>query len=124
MLDPIVNFFKRIFQSIGRGIGLAIGVVSWPFMWVGRWYTQRGWILRAVLGAVLLGIVFLYSYFIWNRQLGEFQPGLRCRLWDYVAAYERIAQSSSTAGPGAPATGIINEEERRRAHSRDRDQDP
>jgi hypothetical protein len=23
MLDPIVNFFVRVFQSIGRGIGLA-----------------------------------------------------------------------------------------------------
>ena len=54
MLDPIVNFFTRIFQWIGRGIGLVIGIILWPFLWVGRWYTQRGWILKAVLGLALL----------------------------------------------------------------------
>ena len=48
MLDPIVNFFTRIFQWIGRGIGFVIGVILWPFLWAGRWYTQRGWILKAV----------------------------------------------------------------------------
>ena len=65
MVDPIVNFFTRVFQAIGRGIGLAIGVVLWPFMWVGRWYTQRGWILKVVLGVILLGIIGLYGYFFW-----------------------------------------------------------
>lgn len=68
MLDPIVNFFTRIFQWIGRGIGLAIGVLLWPFMWFGRWYTHRGWTLRAVVGLLLLGLVGLYGYFIWNTQ--------------------------------------------------------
>ena len=48
MLDPIVNFFIRMFQWIGRGIGMVIGVILWPFLWAGRWYTQRGWILKAV----------------------------------------------------------------------------
>ena len=33
MLDPIVNFFTRVFQWIGRGIGLVIGIILWPFMW-------------------------------------------------------------------------------------------
>ena len=50
MLDPIVNFFTWVFQWIGRGIGLVIGVILWPFLWAGRWYVQRGWILKAVLG--------------------------------------------------------------------------
>ena len=56
MLDPIVNFFTRIFQWIGRGIGLVIGAILWPFLWAGRWYTQRGWILKAVVGLALLGM--------------------------------------------------------------------
>ena len=68
MLDPIVNFFTRIFQWIGRGVGLAIGVILWPFMWAGRWYTQRGWILKAVLGTALVILVGLYGYFFWNTQ--------------------------------------------------------
>ncbi|RWM77980.1 MAG: DUF2333 domain-containing protein, partial [Mesorhizobium sp.] len=69
MLDPIVNFFTWIFQWIGRGIGFVIGVILWPFMWAGRWYTQRGWILKAVLGLALLVLIGLYGYFIWNTQV-------------------------------------------------------
>ena len=55
MLDPIVNFFTRIFQWIGRGIGFVIGIILWPFLWAGRWYTQRGWILKSILGLPLVG---------------------------------------------------------------------
>lgn len=68
MLDPIVNFFTRIFQWIGRGIGFVIGILLWPFMWAGRWYTQRGWILRLVVGVLVVGLVGLYAYFIWTTQ--------------------------------------------------------
>ncbi|MBZ9699484.1 MULTISPECIES: DUF2333 family protein [unclassified Mesorhizobium] len=68
MLDPIVNFFVRIFQWIGRGIGLLIGVILWPFIWAGRWYTQRGWILKAVLGLALLVLLGLYANFFYATQ--------------------------------------------------------
>ncbi|TPM53043.1 DUF2333 family protein [Mesorhizobium sp. B2-2-4] len=68
MLDPIVNFFVRIFQWIGRGIGLLIGVILWPFMWAGRWYAQRGWILKAVLGLALLVLLGLYANFFYATQ--------------------------------------------------------
>jgi hypothetical protein len=68
MLDPIVNFFTRIFQWIGRGIGFLIGIILWPFMWAGRWYTQRGWILKLVFGVIVLGLVGLYAYFFWTTQ--------------------------------------------------------
>ena len=85
MLDPIVNFFTRIFQWIGRGIGLVIGVILWPFMWAGRWYTQRGWILKAVLGIARdrsdrpLRQFHLEARRYWN----EFQSGL-CRQMLYI----------------------------------------
>ncbi|QPC91211.1 DUF2333 family protein [Mesorhizobium sp. INR15] len=68
MLDPIVNFFTRIFQWIGRGIGLLIGVILWPVMWTGRWYTQRGWILKAVVGLALLVLIGLYANFFYATQ--------------------------------------------------------
>ena len=42
MLDPIVAFFTRVFQWIGRGIGFLIGILLWPVMWFGRWYLQKG----------------------------------------------------------------------------------
>ena len=81
MLDPIVNFFTRIFQLIGRGIGLFIGVLLWPFLWAGRWYTQRGWILKAVLGLIVAVIIALYGIFFWNTQIWtNFNPA-------YVESY-------------------------------------
>ncbi|MER9036695.1 DUF2333 family protein [Mesorhizobium sp. M0924] len=75
MLDPIVNFFTRIFQWIGRGIGLAIGVILWPFLWAGRWYTQRGWILKAAVGLALLVLIGLYANFFYATQwCNKFDP--------------------------------------------------
>src|SRR3989337_2612759 len=100
MLDPIVNFFTRIFQWIGRCIGLVIGVILWPFMWAGRWYTQRGWILKAVLGLVLLVLVGLYGYFIWNTQVWtNFNPA-------YAEAYNfKQPAGTAPAQPAPSATG-------------------
>lgn len=69
MLDPIVIFFTRLFQWIGRGIGFVIGVILWPFMWAGRWYAQRGWILKGMLGALLILLVGLYAYFFYATQV-------------------------------------------------------
>ena len=82
MLDPIVNFFTRIFQWIGRGIGFVVGIILWPFLWVGRWYTHRGWILKSVLGLALVVLVGLYAYFFWvTQRWNNFDP-------DYVVAYD------------------------------------
>ena len=82
MLDPIVNFFTRIFQGIGRGIGLLIGVILWPFLWAGRWYTQRGWILKAVVGVALLLLVGFYIRFFYMTQVWNgFDP-------NYVESYQ------------------------------------
>jgi len=69
MLDPIVNFFTRVFHAIGRGIGLVIAGILWPFMAVGRWYAARGWLIKGPLGLILIGLVTLYGYFIWNTQV-------------------------------------------------------
>ncbi|PAP95394.1 MULTISPECIES: DUF2333 family protein [Mesorhizobium] len=101
MLDPIVNFFTRIFQWIGRGIGFAVGVILWPFMWAGHWYTQRGWILKAVLGLALLMLIGLYGYFIWNTQVwSNFNPA-------YAEAYN-FTQPAGTA-PAQPAPSATGE---------------
>jgi hypothetical protein len=101
MLDPIVNFFTWIFQWIGRGIGVVIGGILWPFMWAGRWYTQRGWILKAVLGLALLVLIGLYGYFIWNTQVwSNFNPA-------YAEAYN-FKQPAGTA-PAQPAPSATGE---------------
>ena len=81
MLDPIVSFFTRVFQLIGRGLGFVVGILLWPFMWLGRWYLQRGWILKTAMGAAVAGLVALYGYFVWNTQAWtNFDP-------DYVARH-------------------------------------
>ena len=98
MLDPIVNFFTRVFQWIGRGIGLVIGVLLWPFLWAGRWYTQRGWILKTVLGLAIAGLMVLYGIFFWNTQnWAGFNP-------DYVEAYD-LENRNVSAGEQIQAGG-------------------
>ena len=104
MLDPIVNFFTRIFQWIGRGIGLVIGIILWPFMWAGRWYTQRGWILRTVVGLALAGLIGLYGYFIWNTQVWtNFDPV-------YAEAYDFTQAPAGTQAQPAPTEGTADVE--------------
>ena len=108
MLDPIVNFFTRVFQWIGRGIGFVIGIILWPFMWAGRWYTQRGWILKACSASRSLGLVgalrlFLLATQFWN----EFQPRL-CRHLQVrgtrnVSAGEQVARGRRHRARPRPA---------------------
>lgn len=99
MLDPIVNFFVWLFQKIGLGIGFVIGILLWPFLWAGRWYAQRGWILKTVLGAALVALVALYGYFFYVTQIWTaFNP-------NYVDAYNFENRNVSageqvTAGAG------------------------
>ncbi len=95
MLDPVVNFITRIFHWIGRGIGFVIGIILWPFMWVGRWYLQRGFMLRAIVGTVLAVIVAMYGYFFYVTQFWtNFDP-------DYPAA---LVDARGTTGAGDPVT--------------------
>ena len=68
MFDPIVNFFTRVFQAIGRGIGLVIAWICWPFVAASRWYARRGWLIKGPIGIGLLVLIGLYGYFIWNTQ--------------------------------------------------------
>lgn len=96
MLDPIVNFVTRVFQWIGRGIGFIIGVILWPFLWAGRWYTQRGWILKTIVGAALLVLVGLYANFFYATQWwNNFNP-------DYPAT---LTRQQDTTLAGAPMAG-------------------
>ncbi len=93
MLDPIVNFVTRIFQWVGRGIGLAVGIVLWPFLWVSRWYSGRGFILKGVLGAVVVVLVGLYAYFFYVTQWWtNFNP-------DYPAALSAQKEPTAAGNP-------------------------
>jgi hypothetical protein len=92
MLDPVVAFFTRMFAALGRGIGMGLAFLLKPFVWVAGWYTQRGWMVRGVVGTLLLGVVLFYGYFIWQTQRWTgFNP-------DYAETYD-IAPAA--AGTGA-----------------------
>lgn len=98
MLEPIVNFVTRIFQWIGRGIGWILSLLLWPFLWLGRWYVARGWILRSVVGIFLVLLVALYGYFIYATQAWTgFNP-------DYIDTYRYEARNVS-AGEQVTASG-------------------
>jgi len=98
MLEPVINFFSRIFTYLGRGIGFVVGIILWPFLWAGSWYTQRGIILKAVVGLAALVWIALYGYFFYNTQAWtNFNP-------DYVSAYNFKNQTVPVGEPiAAPA---------------------
>ncbi len=103
MLDPVVNFFTRMFQWIGRGIGHLVSALAWPFVRAGRWYRERGWILKTVVGAVLVVIVGLWANFIYATQWWNgFDP-------DYVNPQSipvtRTVAGDTAAGGSATADG-------------------
>jgi hypothetical protein len=102
MLDPIVDFFTRIFLVLGRGIGLVIGVLLWPFLWAGRWYMMKGWILKSVVGALLVALVLLYGYFVWQTQIWHgFNP-------DYPMARGDLNAGKTLAGDPVGAATTQN----------------
>ena len=113
MLDPIVNFFTRIFQWIGRGIGLVIGIILWPFLWVGRWYTQRGLILKAVLGGGARVWSASTAISSGTRRLDQFQSRLCASLYIRARRAGRRASRRRRRGrrrprpaPGRPLSTV------------------
>jgi len=104
MLDPIVNFFTRIFQAIGKGIGIVIAWICWPFVAAGRWYTQRGWVIKAPIAVLLLIIVCLYGYFFWvTQRWTNFNP-------DYPQQYASFSRvpAANASMPGESNGGGAN----------------
>lgn len=115
MLDPIVDFFMRVFQWVGRGIGLMIGVLLWPFLWLGRWYSGKGWVLKSILGAAFAAFVAFYAYFIFQTQYwAGFDPDYpstlvkqnsRSLAGDPIPGATANASATGTSSNAAPATG-------------------
>lgn len=68
MLDPIIAFFVRIFEWIGRGIGTVIAWLLWPFIAFRAWLRGRGWFIKIPVFAVLVAIVLGYGYLFYITQ--------------------------------------------------------
>lgn len=95
MLDPIILFIQNIFSAIGRGIGYVIAWILFPFMSAGRWYASRGFIIKGVVGLIVVLLLILYAHFVWITQAWTgFNP-------DYVAAY-KFEEQKLPAGKELP----------------------
>ena len=93
MLDPVIEFFARIFNAIGRGIGWLIAMLLWPFMAIGRWYNRRGWLIRLPILILLVLLIVGYGHFIWSAERWtNYNP-------DYPDSYDF---ASVTINPGEP----------------------
>jgi hypothetical protein len=82
MLDPIINFFSRIFFLIGRSIGLAVAWILWPFLKLAAWYKSTGFLWQAIVGLIILALIAGYGWFFYNA---ETMPGYNR---DYIQAYK------------------------------------
>lgn len=96
MLDPIIEWFGRLFASLGRGFGMVVAAIAWPFVAALRWYRRRGGILRMVVAALVLLFVGLNLYFAWQTQVWRgFDP-------DYALAYGTAPVGLSAGEQVAP----------------------
>jgi hypothetical protein len=73
-----------------------------PFVATGRWYRSKGFVLKAVLGLIVLGVIVLYGFFIWQTLwIRGFNP-------DYATAYNfdkrGVSAGEQVAAEGAGAT--------------------
>ena len=99
MIDPIINFFTQVFYWIGRGVGIVVGWLLWPFLWFGRWWLAKGWIVKSAVGAIVAAIAVFYAYFAVQTQVwSSFNP-------DYVAAYEYEKRVTKPGEPVADKPG-------------------
>jgi hypothetical protein len=102
MLDPIINFFSRIFFLIGRGVGLVVAWILWPFLKVAAWYRSTNFLWQAIVGLVLFALIAGYSWFIYNAVT---MPGYDR---DYVAQLDlknrRLSAGETVTSAAAGAT--------------------
>lgn len=105
MLDPIIAFFVRMFELIGRGIGTLIAWVLWPFIAFSTWLKGRGWFVKIPVFCVLLALVIGYGYLLFITQWWGPKPA------DYVAKYnasnvEYAAGETISEGVCAPSAMV------------------
>jgi hypothetical protein len=95
MLDPVVRFFTRIFEAIGRGIGWAVAAVLWPFLAFRNWLRGRGWFIKIPVFIILLVLVVGYLHLFYITQFWHSDDP------DYVARYD-FQKSSAAVGARLP----------------------
>ena len=64
MLDPVIQFFSRIFYYIGRGIGMVVAWILWPFRAFSAWLRGKGWFIKIPVFVILAVLVLAYAYLL------------------------------------------------------------
>ena len=96
MLDPVIQWFARVFAAIGRGVGTLIAAILWPFAAGARWYRRRGSIVRIAVAATVAAFLLLNAYFMWQTQVwADFDP-------DYADKYDAMPTTVSAGEAVAP----------------------
>ncbi len=96
MLDPVLAFFRRIFAALGRGFSILVAAILWPFRAGQGSAGERRWMIRAPIAAIIVFLIGLYGYFIWQTQVWtNFNP-------DYINDY-RLSERKVGAGQELPA---------------------
>lgn len=91
MLDPVIEWIKKLFALILgaiKGIGRAIIA---PFIYLYTLYKTSGWILRAILLVLLIPLLITYGWFFWSAMW------IRGYDIDYVINY-KLDELKTTAG--------------------------
>ena len=66
MLDPIIDWIKKL---IALSVAAVKGAIRWllaPFIYLYTLYKTSGWILRSILLVLLVPIIITYGWFIWS----------------------------------------------------------
>ncbi|QKV17071.1 DUF2333 family protein [Oricola thermophila] len=98
MLDPIIAFFTRLFEVIGRAIGTFVAWLAWPFIAFRNWLRGRGWFVKIPVFVILIAIVASYGYLIYITQFWSIGDP------DYPERYAfetEYGAAGSQAGDGA-----------------------
>lgn len=91
MLDPVIEFFRRIFAAVGHGIGVFVSWLVWPFAAFWAWVGGRRWFVKAPVFLILVALVAGYGHLFYITQFW------RGAAPDFVTAYDR---SAATVGAG------------------------
>jgi hypothetical protein len=98
MLDPIIEFFSRMFYLIGRGIGQLVAWLLWPFVKLFGFYRSTGFLWKSLIGVTVLVLVAGYGWFFWNAvTYTNYNP-------DYVEQF-KLETRGVSAGEEVAATG-------------------
>ena len=98
MLDPIIEFFSRIFYMIGRGIGQVVAWILWPFLKLLAFYRSTGFLWKTLIGVAAVALVAGYGWFAFNAvTYTGYNP-------DYVDAF-KMENRGVSAGEEVQAAG-------------------